>query len=73
MIIYNFASNNSFLFPSNIIQHAQIVGTKVIAAVTTTAPNKSVMNGMTTGERGAQIHVESAVRKSNDVSNDNEL
>ena len=49
------------------------MGTKVIAAVTTTAPNKSVMNGMTTGERGAQIHVESAVRKSNDVSNDNDL
>ena len=49
------------------------MGTKIIAAVTTTAPNKSVMNGMTTGERGAQIHVESAVRKSNDVSNDNEL
>ena len=73
MIVYNFASNNSFLFSSNIIQDAHMMGTKVMTVTTQTATTKWVMNGMTTGERGAQQNVEAAVRKSNHVTNDNEV
>ena len=49
------------------------MGTKVMTVTTQTATTKWVMNGMTTGERGAQQNVEAAVRKSNHVTNDNEL
>ena len=49
------------------------MGTKVIPVTTQTATTKWVINGMTVGERGAKKNVEAAVRKSSDVSNDNEL
>ena len=49
------------------------MGTKVMTVTTQTATTKWVMNGMTTGERGAQQNVEAAVRRSNHVTDDNEL
>ena len=54
MIIYNVSSNNSFLFSSNVIQYAQIMGTKVMTVTTQTATTVWVMNGMTIGGWGAK-------------------
>ena len=55
------------------MNHAQIMGTKVMTVTTQTATTRQVMNGMTIGELGAKKNVGAAVRKSNDVSNDNDL
>ena len=49
------------------MNHAQIMGTKVMTVTTQTATTKWVKNGMTIGERGAQKNVEAANSVQNDI------